>query len=169
MYPLFALRVIPVILVLISMLISTQGFSIIIFLGLAVAHIGSHWIGSSSSDMVNPYMKCGPNHAYAIAPPFVSAYLPWTTVTYSYLCAYMATLITISNRSLYNTSTVIGLTGLLVVDALWLWLGKEHCYRWREILIALGWGALMGSLWAYVVGKPVDEKSRNLVYYGHQN
>lgn len=164
MYPLFALRIIPAILVFISMLASAREFSMIIFLGLAVSHIGSHWIGSSSADIANPYIRCGPN-AFAIAPPFISAYLPWSTVTYAYLCAYMATLIVISNRSLYNASTVIGLTGLWVVDALWLGFGKESCYRWREIMIASAWGASMGTLWAYVVGKPSNEKARSLVYH----
>lgn len=162
MYPLFALRVVPAILVFISMLISTQEFSIIIFLGLAVAHLVSHWVGFGSP---NPYMRCGPNNAFGITPPFVSAYLPWTTVTYSYLCAYMATLISISNRSLYNAPTVIGLTGLWIVDACWLVLGQESCYRWREIITASVLGVVVGAGWAYVVGKPSDEKARKLVYY----
>jgi hypothetical protein len=167
MFPSFVLRVIPVIIIGLGLLFASAAFSMIILVGLAVAHICSHWIGSSAN-ISNPYMKCSqtPENAYTTAPPFVSPYLPWTTVTYSYLCVYMATLITIHGRVIYNLGMVFALAGVWVVDACWLGFMSNSCYRWREILIASLCGAGVGTLWAYISGNPATRNTRNIVYFG---
>lgn len=168
MFPSFVLRVIPVIIIGVGILFVSDVFSMIILFGLAVAHICSHWIGSSANMSNNPYMKCSqtPENAYVMAPPFVSPYLPWTTVTYAYLWGYMATLISIYGRVIYNLGMVFALTGVWAVDACWLGFANESCYRWREILIASLCGAGVGATWAYISGKPATRNTRNLVYFG---
>lgn len=167
MFPSFVLRVIPVIIIGLVLLIASRSFSMIILFGLAVAHICSHWIGSSANRS-NPYFKCSntPENAYVVAPPFVSPYLPWSTVTYSYLCAYMATLISIHGRVIYNLGTVLALAGLWVVDGSWLIFARNSCYRWPEVLIASLCGASIGAIWAYISGNPDTQKTRKIVYFG---
>ncbi len=182
-YPAFALRVLPVSLIFVVLVImdassGTQNrmFSLVLFAGLTFAQIIAQWIGTSPGfHFTSPYTKCGKD-AFMISPPFLPAHLPWSTVTYAYLCTYIGSLILISSRALYNMPMLIGCTAMWMGDAFWILhpftssgtpeAVARACYGWREVAYASAIGGSIGVFWAVLVGKCSISAKQLVLYHG---